>query len=270
MNVDRREALALFGFGVAGPAAAQRAAKSGVVAFDHGVASGDPLADRVILWTRITPESPGEVPYRWRMTPIDRRPGGARSGAGVTGPARDYTVKVDVTRLDAGRAYTYEFESGGVTSPMGRTATLPKGPTEDVVLAVCTCSLHPNGYFNAYGAIAALPPCRAWMRCCTSATTSMNTAARSATEWIPPSRRRASTSPRRTASAWKTTGFATRSTSVTPSCRRPTPGRPGSASDAVADLMAVSTIIETDYTTSLLKSFRVTPGSNGVSGLKVV
>jgi alkaline phosphatase D len=154
MRIDRRQALALLGLGAAAPAAAQSARK---IAFNHGVASGDPLQDRVILWTRITPDGPGDVAYRWRLNPLDRRAGGAKSGAGVTGPDRDYTVKIDVAGLDPGRAYTYEFEAAGVTSPTGRTRTLPKGPTKDVVLAVASCTLYPNGYFNAYQAIADLP-----------------------------------------------------------------------------------------------------------------
>lgn len=160
MQIDRRRALALLGFGAATPAAAQGAARyAGAVAFKHGVASGDPLADRVILWTRITPADPkaGEVAYSWKLNPVDRRAGGAKSGQGVTGPDRDWTVKVDATGLDAGRAYTFEFTANGVTSPLGRTATLPAGPTKDVVLAVASCSLYPNGYFNAYEAIARLP-----------------------------------------------------------------------------------------------------------------
>ncbi|MFC3067641.1 alkaline phosphatase D family protein [Phenylobacterium soli] len=157
MNIDRRKALALLSFGAAAPAVAQ-AQNAGSVRFDHGVASGDPLQDRMILWTRITPEQAGgPVAYRWRLDPVDRRAGGAKSGQGVTGPERDYTVKVDVTGLDAGRAYTFQFESGGVKSPVGRTRTLPKGAVKDVVLAVASCTLYPNGYFNAYGAIAALP-----------------------------------------------------------------------------------------------------------------
>ncbi|HVK43142.1 MAG TPA: alkaline phosphatase D family protein [Phenylobacterium sp.] len=160
MRIDRRRALALLGFGAATPAIAQQPARhSGAVAFKHGVASGDPLADRVILWTRISPADPaaGDIAYSWRLNPIDRRAGGAKSGQGVTGAARDWTVKVDVGGLDAGRAYTFEFEANGVTSPMGRTRTLPSGPTKDVVLAVASCSLYPNGYFNAYEAIAKLP-----------------------------------------------------------------------------------------------------------------
>ncbi|WP_293479499.1 alkaline phosphatase D family protein [Phenylobacterium sp.] len=128
------------------------------MSFQHGVASGDPTQDRVVIWTRITPSAPGgQVAYTWRIDPVDRRAGGARSGSGVTGPERDYTAKVDVTGLEPGRAYTFGFEAAGVTSPMGRTRTLPAGATEDVVLAVASCSLYPNGYFNVYRAIADLP-----------------------------------------------------------------------------------------------------------------
>jgi alkaline phosphatase D len=157
MRINRRKALALFGLGAATPA---MAAAAGKVSFKHGVASGDPLADRVILWTRITPDDPataGQVAYSWKLNPIDRRAGGAKSGSGVTDASRDFTVKVDVAGLDAGRAYTYEFTANGVTSPMGQTRTLPTGAVKDVVLAVATCSLYPGGYFNAYEAIAKLP-----------------------------------------------------------------------------------------------------------------
>jgi alkaline phosphatase D len=154
MQIDRRKALALLGLGAATPAAAQ----SSTISFRHGVASGDPRQDRVVLWTRITPDKPGaDIAYTWKLNPIDRRAGGAKSGSGTTGPARDYTVKVDATGLDAGRAYTFEFTAAGVTSPMGRTRTLPAGPTQDVVLAIASCTLYPNGYFNAYQAIADLP-----------------------------------------------------------------------------------------------------------------
>lgn len=158
MKIDRRKALALLGLGAATPAAAQGSAMAFTVAFNHGVASGDPSQDRVVLWTRVTPSKPGaDVPFTWTLNPVDRRAGGAKSGQGVTGPARDYTIKVDATGLDAGRAYTFEFEVLGVKSPMGRTRTLPAGKVDDVVLAVASCSLYPNGYFNAYQAIADLP-----------------------------------------------------------------------------------------------------------------
>jgi alkaline phosphatase D len=154
MQVNRRRALALLGLGAAAPAASAQAKSK--VSFRHGVASGDPTQDRVMLWTRITPDGHGDVMYSWRLDPVDRKGGGKR-GEGVTGADRDWTVKVDVSGLDAGRAYTFQFAAGGAKSPVGRTHTLPDGPTKDAVLAVCTCALYPNGHFNAYGAIAALP-----------------------------------------------------------------------------------------------------------------
>ncbi|HEY8618173.1 alkaline phosphatase D family protein [Phenylobacterium sp.] len=145
MRIDRRRALALLGLGAAAPAKAQPAEQ---LAFRHGVASGDPLQDRVVIWTRISGAT-GQTPYRWRL--------GDRSGEGVTGPERDHTVKVDVTGLQPGQEYRFTFEAGGVRSPEGRTKTLPAGATRDVVLAVASCTLFPNGYFNAYRAIADLP-----------------------------------------------------------------------------------------------------------------
>jgi len=156
MRIDRRKALAMLGLGAAGPAAAQLPKPLGVT-FNHGVASGDPKQDRVVLWTRITPESgQKQIAYTWKLIPLDRRAGGAKSGSGVTGPERDYTVKVDVAGLDPGRNYTFSFAAEGVTSPTGRTHTLPAGPTKDVVIATVSCALYPNGYFNVYKAIADL------------------------------------------------------------------------------------------------------------------
>lgn len=162
MQIDRRRALALLGLGAATPALGQPAAYAGAVRFDHGVASGDPLQDRVILWTRITPAeaTTGEIAYRWWLTPVTRNWRTrklAKSGQGTTSAARDFTVKVDVTGLKPGVDYDFWFEANGVSSRPGRTRTLPQGKVSDVVMAVASCSLYPNGYFHAYGAIAAQP-----------------------------------------------------------------------------------------------------------------
>ncbi len=153
MRIDRRGVLALLGLGAAAPAG--RAAAREALSFRHGVASGDPLADRVVLWTRIS-GSGGDVMYRWTLDPMDGKGGGKR-GEGMTGADRDHTVKVDVTGLSPNRAYVFQFEVEGVKSPLGHARTLPQGPTKDAVVAVCTCALYPNGYFNAYGAMARLP-----------------------------------------------------------------------------------------------------------------
>ena len=89
MRVDRRKALALLGISAAAPAS--NALARHPVAFQHGVASGDPQADRVILWTRITPRGGGDLAYSWRIDPLDRK-GGGKHGSGVTGADRDFTV----------------------------------------------------------------------------------------------------------------------------------------------------------------------------------
>ena len=164
MSINRRSALAFLGLGLATPVFAQGPARyAGTVAFKHGVASGDPLADRVILWTRITPAeaTTGEIAYRWRITPTGKprflRRVKTLTGEGVTSAARDFTVKVDVGGLKPGVEYSYEFEANGVVSRNGWVRTLPVGKTADVVLAVASCTLHPNGYFHAYSAISALP-----------------------------------------------------------------------------------------------------------------
>lgn len=122
------------------------------VSFDHGVASGDPLSDRVILWTRATPpgsretvEVTVEVATDEEFTNLVGDPVTTATTAG-----QDYTVKVDFEGLQAGTVYYYRFRSGGVTSPTGRTKTLPQGDVSSVKLAVFSCVSYPSGYFNVY------------------------------------------------------------------------------------------------------------------------
>jgi alkaline phosphatase D len=123
--------------------------------FEHGVASGDPLHRRVILWTRVTPNGPPRrvlVRYVVALDPqlrqvVDR-------GEMRTGPDRDYTVKIDAEGLRPGTTYYYRFQARGASSPIGRTRTLPAGATPRLRLAVVSCSNHAAGYFNAYRRIA--------------------------------------------------------------------------------------------------------------------
>ena len=130
-------------------------ARTGGVAFDCGVASGDPLRDRVILWTRVTPSRPARgvlVRYVVALDPQLRHI--VNRGAVRTGPERDHTVKVDATGLRPGTTYYYQFHSRGIGSAVGRTRTLPAGATPRQRLAVVSCSNHAAGYFNAYRRIA--------------------------------------------------------------------------------------------------------------------
>ncbi len=121
--------------------------------FRHGVASGDPLADRVLLWTRVSGSSDDRVPVRWQVA---RDPGMREivaEGVAATGPERDYTFKVTAPGLRPGTTYHYRFEALGERSPVGRTRTLPRN-TDHVRLAFASCSNLPFGYFNVYRRIA--------------------------------------------------------------------------------------------------------------------
>lgn len=124
-----------------------------VVAFDHGVASGDPLTDRVVLWTRVTVDVP--VAVAWHVAEDERFFRIVREGEVATDESRDHTVKVDVDGLQPDRAYYFRFVVGDQHSPTGRTRTLPSGSPESVTLAVASCANLPWGQFNVYRAIAA-------------------------------------------------------------------------------------------------------------------
>lgn len=118
--------------------------------FRHGVASGDPLADRVIIWTRLTPESQGRVRVHWEVASDQAFSTVVARGTGSTDASVDYTLKVDVEGLSPDSRYYYRFRAGQNTSPVGRTRTLPTGSIATVSFAVVSCSNYPAGYFNVY------------------------------------------------------------------------------------------------------------------------
>jgi alkaline phosphatase D len=148
---------AMLGVGAAGLAGcsspAVGVADAHAVSFQHGVASGDPLTDRVILWTRVTPRHPDmaeDIAVRWQMA-TDAAMQMVVAGGGLATSARtDYTVKVDAAGLLPGHVYYYQFMVDGVKSAVGRTKTLPRADVRQVRLAVFSCSNYPSGYFNVY------------------------------------------------------------------------------------------------------------------------
>ncbi|WP_396593910.1 alkaline phosphatase D family protein [Brevundimonas sp. R86498] len=155
MTLDRRSLLATFGTGAVAAPAAATAGQGVQPTFLHGVASGDPHADSVVLWTRVTPGADGTraLPVRWRVLNGETV---VASGTAEATPDRDYTVKVIAGGLRPGTEYRYDFQAGDVTSPVGRVRTLPVGATPDVVLAVASCQLHPGGLFNAWDDVSKL------------------------------------------------------------------------------------------------------------------
>jgi alkaline phosphatase D len=122
--------------------------------FMYGVASGDPLADRVILWTHARfPGSDGNVVLRWEVAEDAAFSRVVASGQATATRETGHTAKVDATGLAAGREYHYRFSAGGARSPVGRTRTLPTAASE-LSLAVMSCTNYPAGFFNVYAEVA--------------------------------------------------------------------------------------------------------------------
>lgn len=122
--------------------------------FYHGVASGDPLQDRVIIWTRVT-SSQTTVSGNWEVATDTGMTNIVQSGTFTTDASKDYTVKIDVQGLSSNTSYYYQFEALGNTSMIGRTKTAPSGSEEDHLrFVVVSCQNYEAGFFNAYGRIA--------------------------------------------------------------------------------------------------------------------
>ena len=125
--------------------------------FFHGVASGDPLSDRVIIWTRVTPEemNEGSIDVEWRVATDPALANIVQSGTFTTDATRDYTVKVDVSGLAAGTTYYYGFTALSQNSLTGRTRTTPAADQSGhLKFGVVSCSNYQGGYFNGYGRLA--------------------------------------------------------------------------------------------------------------------
>ncbi|PPC08367.1 alkaline phosphatase D family protein [Acinetobacter pittii] len=163
-KISRRELIqkSLFGFGALSLPVAFTGCNDGSdeespeaqADFLHGVASGDPLQDKVILWTRLTPvDLSAPLKVTWEIATDDQFKQNLKTGTVQTNKTDDFTVKVDATGLQAGTTYYYRFRFGSKVSPVGQTKTLPV-TTNKVSFAVCSCSNYPAGYFYVYREMA--------------------------------------------------------------------------------------------------------------------
>ena len=123
--------------------------------FQHGVASGDPLTDGVIIWTRVTLAGQEPVEIWWEVALDEDFLERTAGGKVTTDAERDFTVKVDVRDLGWGRNYYYRFAAQGRWSAVGRTRLAPKGnETSKLRFGVCSCADYALGYFYGYGHMA--------------------------------------------------------------------------------------------------------------------
>jgi alkaline phosphatase D len=120
--------------------------------FYHGVASGDPLNDRVMLWTRLTDDAitADSVMVQWRVTTDTTMMTVISSGTGYAKASNDWTFKVDAFGLQPNTWYYYDFNALGKYSLRGRTKTLPIGDIDSVRLGLVSCSNWEHGYFGVY------------------------------------------------------------------------------------------------------------------------
>ncbi|MEU2430125.1 alkaline phosphatase D family protein [Streptomyces sp. NPDC007861] len=141
------------------------AAEQAAPAFLHGVASGDPLPDGVLLWTRVTPV-PDAVPgsgkgpdteVSWEVAEDKGFTSVVASGRTTAAAASDHTVKADVRGLRPATAYYFRFTAGTAVSPSGRTRTTPAADAAapGVRFGVVSCANWEAGYFSAYRHLAA-------------------------------------------------------------------------------------------------------------------
>ncbi|GGK90627.1 alkaline phosphatase D family protein [Nocardia jinanensis] len=163
--LDRRTVLRAGAVTAAAAALPVTAAAAAGPVFAHGVASGDPLPDGVILWTRVTvgPEAvPGSgagdpAAVHWEIAEDSGFTGVVAAGSLTADAESDHTVKVDVRGLDPAHDYYYRFRALGATSAIGRTRTAPADSSSPARLrfGVVSCSNWEAGYFAAYRHLAA-------------------------------------------------------------------------------------------------------------------
>jgi alkaline phosphatase D len=170
-QISRRTAVtavaataALLPFAGAATAQAQEAPEQGRF-FRHGVASGDPLPDGVLLWTRVTPTAeatPGSgrgpaVTVAWQVAADAEFADVVAHGAVTATAAADHTVKADVRGLRPATRYHYRFTVNGEHSPVGRTRTAPAHGTSvgNVRFGVVSCANWESGHFSPYRHLAA-------------------------------------------------------------------------------------------------------------------
>ncbi|MDP1775395.1 MAG: PhoD-like phosphatase N-terminal domain-containing protein, partial [Moraxellaceae bacterium] len=132
--------------------------------FHHGVASGEPLPDAVVIWTRVTPiveAVPGSglggpVDVVWEVASDANFANITRQGRVTARAAHDHTIHIDVTGLQPATAYWYRFRAGSRLSPIGRTRTAPAANSspESIRFGMVTCAEWEFGFFAAYRHLA--------------------------------------------------------------------------------------------------------------------
>ena len=155
--MKRRQALKISSIGAIGlTASIGSSCSKNTYVFNHGVASGDPLSDRVILWTRVTPQQAGPVRVILEVSKNKSFSSIVFSQKLQTSSLSDYTIKYDFLAkkyCDSDKGFFYRFRAGNAISEIGKSKTFSEN-TISAKIGIFSCSNFPAGYFNAYQAAA--------------------------------------------------------------------------------------------------------------------
>jgi alkaline phosphatase D len=153
--MKRRQALKITSIAAIGLSASiSSSCSKNTYSFNHGVASGDPLEDKVILWTRITPQQTGPIEATLEISEDKSFSKICYSTKLQTSALSDYTIKYDFLAkryCDSDKGFFYRFKAGSSFSEIGKSKTFSK-KTVSAKIGVFSCSNFPAGYFNAYQA----------------------------------------------------------------------------------------------------------------------
>ena len=155
--MKRRQALKLSSIGAIGLSASiSSSCSKNTYSFNHGVASGDPLEDRVILWTRVTPQKAGPLEAILEISENENFSKIVYSKKLQTSSLSDYTIKYDFLAkkyCDSDKWFFYRFRAGNAISEIGKSKTFSENASA-AKIGIFSCSNYPAGYFNAYQAAA--------------------------------------------------------------------------------------------------------------------
>ncbi|WP_433056875.1 alkaline phosphatase D family protein [Dactylosporangium sp. CS-033363] len=168
MNRLSRRTFVLGGAAVAGAVVAPLQSASAAVPFPFqlGVASGDPDASSVVLWTRLAPSplnadgqggmANADVAVDWQVSTTSSFASLVASGTVTAKYAAAHSVHVVAGGLQPDAEYYYRFRAQGHISPVGRTRTAPALSTvgRDFVMAFASCAHYESGYYTAYRRMA--------------------------------------------------------------------------------------------------------------------
>ena len=132
--------------------------------FTLGVASGDPLPDSVVLWTRLTTkplQADGgipdkKIPVAWKVATRENMQQVVQDGTAYARPEHAHSVHVETERLEPNTEYFYQFHVGSYKSPVGRTKTAPAADSkiDELNFGFVSCQNYPYGYYTSHQHLA--------------------------------------------------------------------------------------------------------------------